>query len=129
MPLKNHLVAIHSLRRRGKDEIAPGTVFTYGSGDSKEVARLYGLDAIREANDDEVTLYEARVKEGSQPAIVFGEDAPDATDAVINTDGTGQTETKGAQAATAADAAKVAADKEAAKAANKASGKKADEEI
>lgn len=57
-----HAVAISTIRVRGLVDIEPGTVFEHEG--SKEANRLYSMDAIREATDDEAALYDVRVKDG-----------------------------------------------------------------
>lgn len=80
--------SLMEIRSRGKQTIPAGVVFEH-NGD-KEVQRLYGMDAFREATDDETKLYEARVKDGELAARVLGKDENEADDVVV-TDGTGQT--------------------------------------
>lgn len=117
-----HAVAINTIRVRGIADIEPGTVFEHEG--SAEANRLFSIDALREANKDEVDLYEGRVKQGVIPRrTLSGKD-----DGVVEgTFAAGQTPGTVTAAEAAAEAEKKAQQEAASKAATKGGKKDADD--
>lgn len=132
-------VAIHAIRNRGHQEIAPDAVFTAENAEAtKEYWRLERAGAIREATDDEAKLYDAKVADGETPSIVLlatAEEFAAANEAFtgsVNTGGTAdRTAEKNAEddAEKKADEAKKASEASSKTAPSKTTAAKKDDDI
>lgn len=130
MANKLYGVAVSVIRNRGHQDIMPGAVFSAEGDNTKEYWRLERNGALREASDDEIKLYEAKVADGETPAIALGATAeefaaanPDfvesvnrggAADHTVEKNGVDPNSEEGKVKAAEAEAAKTAAAKPAA---------------
>ena len=137
MVSKVYGVAINVIRNRGFQDINPGAVFSAeGDVNTKEYWRLERNGALREATDDEIKLYEAKVADGETPAIALGATADEfaamneTIGGSVNRGGESETVVKnGVDPNSDEGKAKATAAAEAAKAASKTKPAKKDDDI